>query len=62
MSYCNRQLCSYTSSSIRCYVKLQQVAVREELDQYSDSFKLVTNHREEYCKLFDAENQQHEEL
>ena len=39
-----------------------QVAVREELDQYSDLFKLVTNHHEEYCKLLDAENQQHEEL
>ena len=25
-------------------------------------FKLVTNHHEEYCKLLDAENQQHEEL
>ena len=39
-----------------------QFAVREELDQYSDLFKLVTNHHEEYCKLLDAENQQHEEL
>ena len=39
-----------------------EVAVREELDQYSDLFKLVTNHHEEYCKLLDAENQQHEEL
>ena len=38
-----------------------QVAVREELDQYSDLFKLVTNHHEEYCELLDAENQQQEE-
>ena len=38
-----------------------QVAVREERDQYSDLFKLVTNHHEEYCKLLDVENQQHEE-
>ena len=36
-----------------------QVAVREELDQYSDLFKLVTNHHEEYCELLDAENLQH---
>ena len=35
-----------------------QVFVREELDQYSDLFKLVTNHHEEYCELLDAENQQ----
>ena len=33
-----------------------------EGNQYSDLFKLVTNHHEEYCKLLDAENQQHEEL
>ena len=39
-----------------------QVAVREELDQYSDLFKLFNNHHEEYFKLLDAENQQHEEL
>ena len=39
-----------------------RVAVREELDQYSDLCKLVTNHHEEYCKLLDAENKQHEEL
>ena len=39
-----------------------QVAVREEVDQYSDLFKLVTNHHEEYCKFLDAENQQHEGL
>ena len=39
-----------------------QVAVREELDQYSDLFKLVTNHHQQYRKLLDAENQQHEEL
>ena len=38
-----------------------QVVVREELDQYSDLFKLVTNHHEEYCELLDAKNQQHEE-
>ena len=38
-----------------------QVVVREELDQYSDLFKLVTTHHEEYCELLDAENQQHEE-
>ena len=38
-----------------------QVAVREELDQYSDLFKLITNYHEEYCKLLDAEDQQHEE-
>ena len=38
-----------------------QVAIREEHDQYSDLFKLVTNHHEEYCELLDAENQQHEE-
>ena len=38
-----------------------QVAVREELDQYSDLFKLVTNHHEEYCEFLDAENQQQEE-
>ena len=37
-----------------------QVAVREELDQYSDLFKLVTNHHEEHCELLDAENQQQE--
>lgn len=37
-----------------------QVAVREELDQYSDLFKLVTSHYEEYYELLDAENQQHE--
>ena len=34
-----------------------QVAIREELDQYSDLFKLVPNHHEEYCELLDAENQ-----
>ena len=39
-----------------------QVAVREELDQYSDLFKLVTNHHEEYCEFLDAENQQQEEV
>ena len=38
-----------------------QVAVREELDQYSDLLRLVTNHHEEYCELLDAENQQQEE-
>ena len=38
-----------------------QVPVREELDQYSDLFKLVTNNHKGYCKLLDAENQQHEE-
>ena len=38
-----------------------QVAVREELEQYSDLLKLVTNHHEEYIELVDAENQQHEE-
>ena len=38
-----------------------QVVVREELDQYSDLFKLVTNHHEQYCELLAAENQQHEE-
>ena len=37
-----------------------QVAVREELDRYSDLFKLFTNHRQECCELLDAENQQHE--
>ena len=39
-----------------------EAVVRKELDQYSDLFKLVTNHLEEYSKLLDAENQQHEEL
>ena len=38
-----------------------QVAVREELDQYSDLFKLITNYHEEYCKLLDAEDRQHEQ-
>ena len=38
------------------YLAGNQVAIREELDQYSDLFKLVTNHHEEYCKLLDAEN------
>ena len=38
-----------------------QVAVREELEQYSDLLKLVTNHHEEYIELVDAENQHHEE-
>ena len=28
------------------------IAVREELDQYSDLFKLVTNHHEEYCEEY----------
>ena len=37
-----------------------QVAVREELDRYSDLFKLFTNHHQECCELLDAENQQHE--
>ena len=38
-----------------------QVAIREDYDQYSDLFKLVTNHHEEYCELLNAEKQQHEE-
>ena len=38
-----------------------QVAVREELDQHIDLFKLVTNRHEEYGELLDAENQQHKE-
>ena len=38
-----------------------QVAVRKEIDQYSDFFKFITNYHEEYCELLDAENQQNEE-
>ena len=36
------------------------VAIREELAQYPDLFKLVTATHEEYCGLLDADNQQPE--
>ena len=58
----NRMLRKAKAIDDLLYSAGNEVAVREELDQYSDLFKLVTNHHEEYCKLLDAENQQHEEL
>ena len=42
------------------YSASNQVAVREELHQYSDLFKLVTASHEEYCGLLDVGNQQPE--
>ena len=42
------------------YSATNHVAVKEELGQYSDIFKLLSTHHEEYCELVDADDQKHQ--
>ena len=41
------------------YSTTNHVAVKEELGQYSDIFKLLSTY-EEYCELVDADDQKHQ--
>ena len=41
------------------YSATNHVAVKEELGQYSDIFKLLSTY-EEYCELVDADDQKHQ--
>ena len=42
------------------YSSSNHVAVKEELQQYSDLFKLLSIHHEEYCELLGLEEQRNE--
>ena len=42
------------------YSATSHVAVKEELGQYSDIFKLLLKYHEKYCKLVDADDQKHQ--
>ena len=42
------------------YSATNHVAVKEELGQYSDIFKLLSTYHEEYCELVDAGDQKHQ--
>ena len=42
------------------YSSSNHVAVKEELQQYSDLLKLLSTHHEEYCELLDLEDQRNE--
>ena len=42
------------------YSANNHVAVKEELGQYSDIFKLLSTYHEEYCELVDADDQKHQ--
>ena len=42
------------------YSATNHVAVKEELGQYSDIFKLLSTYHEEYCELVDADDQKHQ--
>ena len=41
------------------YSTTNYVAVKEELEQYSHIFKLLSTYHEEYCKLGGADGQKH---
>ena len=41
------------------YSATNHVAVKEELEQYSDIFKMLSTY-EEYCELVDADDQKHQ--
>ena len=42
------------------YPSSNHVAVKEELQQYSDLFKLLSTHHEDYCELLGLEDQRNE--
>ena len=42
------------------YSSSNHVAVKEEFQQYSDLFKFLSTHYEEYCELVSLENQRKE--
>ena len=42
------------------YSSSYYVAVKKELQQYSDLFKLLSTHHEEYCELLGLEEQRNE--
>ena len=42
------------------YSATNHVAVKEELGQYSDSFKLLSTYHEGYCELVDADDPKHQ--
>ena len=42
------------------YSSSNQVTVKEELEQYSDLFKLLSTHHEEHCELLGLEDQSNE--
>ena len=42
------------------YSATNHVAVKEELEQYSDIFELLSTYHEDYCELVDADDQKHQ--